>query len=141
MLQIEPALFGPYLLIGAFEHREVEIVLLADVIIQHALVGAGFRRDAVDARAGEAMGGKFLLGGLENAKPHALGVALPLQNSLCLGQISRSVMAEGPDVTRAGRFENELGASCLLPFVGKGKKENYPCRAVRSSSRVRMPQV
>jgi hypothetical protein len=38
--------------------------------------------------------GKFLLGGLENAKPHALGVALPLQNSLCLGQISRSMMAE-----------------------------------------------
>jgi len=40
------------------------------------------------------MGGKFLLRGLENAKPHALGVALPLQNSLCLGQISRSMMAE-----------------------------------------------
>jgi hypothetical protein len=40
------------------------------------------------------MGGKFLLGGLENAKPHALGVALPLQYSLCLGQISRSMMAE-----------------------------------------------
>ena len=53
-----------------------------------------FIRNPVDARAGKAMGGKFLLGGLENAKPHALGVALPLQNSLCLGQISRSMMAE-----------------------------------------------
>jgi hypothetical protein len=30
--------------------------------------------------------GKFLLGSLENANPHAFGVTLPLQNSLCLGQ-------------------------------------------------------
>ena len=94
MFQIEPALLDAYLLVSAFEHREVEIVLLADVVIQHALVGAGLGRDPVDARAGKAMGGKFLLGGLENAKPHALGVALPLQYSLCLGQISRSMMAE-----------------------------------------------
>ena len=77
MLQIEPPLLDPYLLIGAFEHREIEIVLFADVVIQHALVGAGLGRDPVDPRAGEAMGGKFLLGGLENAKPHALGIALP----------------------------------------------------------------
>jgi len=39
------------------------------------------------ARTGKAMGGKFLPGGLENAKPHALGIALPLQNSFCLGQV------------------------------------------------------
>ena len=60
------------------------------MIVQHALVGAGIRRDAVDARAGEAVRGKFLLGGLEDANPHPLGVALPFQNSLCLGQISCS---------------------------------------------------
>jgi len=94
MFQIEPALFDTYLLIGAFQHREIEIVLLADVIIQHALVGAGLGCDPVDPRAGEAMGGKFLLRGLENAKPHAFGVALPFQNSLCLGQNSRSMMVE-----------------------------------------------
>jgi hypothetical protein len=35
------------------------------------------------------MGGEFLLGRLENAQPHALGVALPFQSSLCLGQVSR----------------------------------------------------
>ncbi len=67
----------PYLLIGAFEHREVENVFLADVIIQHALVGARLGRDPVNARAGEAVRGEFLLGGLKNAKPHALGIALP----------------------------------------------------------------
>src|SRR5258706_12338789 len=82
MLQIKPALLDADLLIGAFEHREIEIVLLADVIIQHPLVGAGLARDAVDARTGQAMGGEFLLGRLENAQPHALGVALPFQSSL-----------------------------------------------------------
>src|SRR3984893_11366917 len=86
MLKIEPTLLDADLLIGAFEHREIEIVLLADVVIQHALVGAGLRRNPVDAGAGEAMGGEFLLGGRENAKPHALGVALPFWNSLFLGQ-------------------------------------------------------
>ncbi len=86
MFQIEPALFNPYFLIGAFQHREVKVVLLADVIVEHALVGAGVGRDPVDPRAGEAMGSKFLLCGLENAKPHPLGIALPFQNSLCLGQ-------------------------------------------------------
>jgi hypothetical protein len=33
------------------------------------------------------VGGEFLLGSLENAQPHALGVALPFQCSLSLGQI------------------------------------------------------
>ena len=93
MLEIEPALLGADLFVGAFEHREVEIVLVADVIVQHALVGAGLGRDAVDARAGQAMGGEFLLGGLENADPHALGVALPFQNAFCLCQINRSMIA------------------------------------------------
>jgi len=36
------------------------------MIIQHALVGAGLDRDPVDARAGEAMRGKFLLRGLKD---------------------------------------------------------------------------
>jgi hypothetical protein len=39
------------------------------------------------------MGGELLLGGLENAKPHALGVALPFLDAFCLGQISRSILA------------------------------------------------
>src|SRR5258706_7609068 len=94
MFEIEAALLGTDLVVGGLQHREVEVFLVADMVIQHALVGVGISRDAVDARTGQAMGGKFLLGGLENADPHALGVALPLQNSLCLGQISRSMMAE-----------------------------------------------
>ena len=73
------------------------------MVIQHALVGAGIGRDAVDTRAGQAVGGEFLLGGLENAKPHALGVALPFQNALCLCQINRSVIASGMRMQHAQR--------------------------------------
>src|SRR5262245_6495333 len=87
MLEIELALLGADLFIGAFEDREIEVLLVADVIIQHALVGAGLQRDAINPRAADAVGGEFLLGRLEDAQPHALGVALPSQNSLSLGQI------------------------------------------------------
>ena len=93
MFEIEPALLGTDLLVGAFEHREVEVFLVADVVIQHALVGAGIGRDAVDACAGKAMGGELLLGGLENADPHPLGVALPFLNAFCLCQINRPIDA------------------------------------------------
>ena len=87
MFEVEPALLGADLLIGAFQHREVEILLVADVIIQHALVGAGLGRDPVDPRAGQPMGGEFLLRRLQDAQPHPLGVALPFQDFFGLGQI------------------------------------------------------
>jgi hypothetical protein len=41
------------------------------------------------------MGGELLLGGLENPKPHPLGVPLPLLNVLCLCQINRPMNASG----------------------------------------------
>ena len=100
MFEIEPALLGADLLVGAFEHLEIEVVLLADVVVQHALVGAGLGRDPVDARAGQAMRGEFLLGGLENADPHALGVALPFQDAFCLCQINRSMIARDHALAR-----------------------------------------
>ncbi len=91
MFEVEPALFDADFLIGAFQHRQIKVVLFADVVIQHALVGAGLGRDAVDPRAGQPLGGEFLLGGLENAKPHPLGIALPFRDSFCFGQIGCSI--------------------------------------------------
>ena len=90
MFEIELALLGADLLIGAFEDREVKVLLVADMIVQHSLVGVGLGCDAVDSRPGQPMISELLLGGLEDAKPHALGVALPFQNSFCLRQNSRS---------------------------------------------------
>jgi hypothetical protein len=39
------------------------------------------------------MGGELLLGGLENADPHPLGVSLPFLNAFCLCQINRPMDA------------------------------------------------
>src|SRR5579862_8833224 len=93
VFKIEPALLHPDLLISAFEHGEIEFVLLADVIVQHALVGTGLGRDAVDPRPGKAVGGKLLLRRFENTKPHPLWIALPLLVSPRLGQ-SKSRLVE-----------------------------------------------
>src|SRR5262245_11253633 len=106
MLQIELALLGADFFVGAFEDRQVEVLLVADVIIEHALVGAGLLRDAVNPGPGKPMRGELLLGSLDNAQPHPLGVALPSQNSLSLGQnLGRSVVADERRVTRLWRFE------------------------------------
>ena len=59
----------------------------------HGLAGA--RVDRIAANAGAAMGGELLLGGLENTKPHPLGVALPFLNAFCFCQINRPMIASG----------------------------------------------
>ena len=78
MLEIQRSFLCADLFIGAFEDGKLELVLLANLVIQHTLVGAGLGRDPVDPRTGKAMGCELLLGSLENAMSHALWVALPL---------------------------------------------------------------
>src|SRR6202008_1598508 len=90
MFEIKLAFLGTDLFIGAFEDRKIEVLLVADMVVQHALVGVGLGRNPVDPRAGQPLIGKLLLGSLKNAKPHPLGVELPFQNSFCLRQSSRS---------------------------------------------------
>ena len=52
-----------------------EAFLVAEVMIQHALVDARAAGDDIDARAGEALGGKFLKRGFENALLSLLGIS------------------------------------------------------------------
>jgi hypothetical protein len=67
------------------------------------------------------MGGELLLGGLENAQPHSLRIALPFQCSLCLGQFGRSMMTRGSDVACKARLENESsGATFAAPADSVG---------------------
>ena len=58
-LEIELALLGADFLVDPFEHREIERVLVAEIMIDQLLVDAGARGDLVDPGAGEAAGGKF----------------------------------------------------------------------------------
>src|SRR3546814_13759181 len=76
-LEVEFALGFSNLRVGAFEDRQIEVLLVADMVVDHALVGASRLGDAVDAGAAEAVAGEFLGRGLEDAQPHPLRVALP----------------------------------------------------------------
>ena len=58
-LEIELALLGPDFLVHPFQHRQVERVLVAEIMIHQLLVDAGTRRDFIDPGAGKAAAGKF----------------------------------------------------------------------------------
>ena len=58
-LQIELALLGADFLIDPFQHREVQRILVAEVVIDQLLVDAGARGDFVDPGAGKAAAGEF----------------------------------------------------------------------------------
>ena len=54
-LQIELALLRADLLIDPFQHREVQRVLVAEVMVDQLLVDAGAGGDFVDPRAGQSV--------------------------------------------------------------------------------------
>ena len=58
-LEVELALLGADFLIDPFQHRQIQRVLVAEIMIDQLLVDAGARRDLVDPGAGEPTGGKF----------------------------------------------------------------------------------
>ena len=58
-LEVQLALLGPDLLVNPFQHRKVERVLVAEIMIDQLLVDAGAGRDFVDPGAGEAALRKF----------------------------------------------------------------------------------
>jgi hypothetical protein len=62
-------------LVGGLEHGAEQFVLAAEVVIQHALVGAGQCRDAVDPRTTQTDTRELGLGGGEDARARLLGVA------------------------------------------------------------------
>src|SRR5258707_14297878 len=58
-LEIELALVGADFLVDPCQHRKVERVLVAEIMIYQLLVDAGARRDFIDPGAGKAAAGKF----------------------------------------------------------------------------------
>ncbi len=61
--------------IRAFEHGDIERFLVAEVVIQHALVHVRPLGDVVDARAAVALLGEFLDRRLQDGRARALGIA------------------------------------------------------------------
>ena len=60
------------------EHRDVELLLAAEVVVDHPLGRAGVIGDLVDARAGDSRVGELPRGDLEDLAARLLGVALAL---------------------------------------------------------------
>ena len=58
-LEVELAFLGPDFLVYPFQYREIERVLVAEIMIHELLVDAGARRDFVDPGAGEPAAGEF----------------------------------------------------------------------------------
>src|SRR5690242_12861102 len=75
-------LFGPpKLLVRLFQHAAKQLLLAAEVVIQHAIHGPGAAADPLDPRAAEAVTGELFGGGLEDLALHALRVALAANRS------------------------------------------------------------
>ena len=72
LLEVEHPFGGANVLIGPFEHGEIERFLLAHVIIKHALVSAGRLGDPVDARAAIAVARKFVGRRAQDTLAHSL---------------------------------------------------------------------
>lgn len=62
--------------IGFLEHSEVELLLVAEIMIEHALVGAGALGDRIDASPAHAVFGKFPGCGIKDSSACPLRIAL-----------------------------------------------------------------
>ncbi len=63
--------------VGVFEHLDEQAFLVAEIVIDHPLAGAGARRDVVDARATEALVRELIGCDVEDVAAGSLGVLTP----------------------------------------------------------------
>src|SRR6185437_5768176 len=78
VLQIERRLLPADRRVGGLQHREVEPLLAAEVVVDHALAGARAIGDRVDPSAAEATLRELHRGDLEDVALNALGIVLAL---------------------------------------------------------------
>jgi hypothetical protein len=75
LAEVQLGLAGADVAVGVEQHPAVQRLLVADVVVEHALVGAGARGNAVDARALEAVLDELLSGRDQDVLLGAAGVA------------------------------------------------------------------
>ena len=73
--QLELLLLAADVLVRRLEHGEIQTFLVAEVVVQHPLVGLRVLRDPVDAGASEPVRGELVGGGPEDRCPRPVGVA------------------------------------------------------------------
>jgi hypothetical protein len=75
LVEVQPLLGFADVGVGALEHREEQVVLAAEVVVDEALVQARALGDAVHARAGQAAGGELVARRREDGELRAVGIA------------------------------------------------------------------
>jgi hypothetical protein len=80
VVDVDGALGQADLRVRAFQHRQVELLLAAEVVVDHPFRGAGPVGDLVDPGAAVAAEGELVGGHVEQLRAGALGVALPLHH-------------------------------------------------------------
>src|SRR6185369_4155365 len=81
LIEFETLLGLAYDLVGAFEHRQEQVVLAAEVVIEHPHVDAGLRGDPVDTRSTQTRIRKLLGRRSQDLLTRTLSV--PDRGSLC----------------------------------------------------------
>lgn len=84
--------------IHAFQRRQVEAILAAEVIVDHASVRAGTLGDILDTRVLEPACGELLFGGIENSPARCHCIATPdlLTGGAASRRVSWRARAVGP---------------------------------------------
>ena len=75
MREVERLFGAAQLLVDPFERGQIEPVLVAEIMIDHPLVGVRAARDLIDAPARETLGREFVLRGDKDRFARAVGVA------------------------------------------------------------------
>ncbi|MNT50402.1 hypothetical protein D3C72_1873210 [compost metagenome] len=85
LFELELAFGLADVLVGRFEHGLEQPLFVAEVLIDHAFVGLGAQRDAVDACATQPQLGEFDLGGIEDSQAGRIGVTGGARGGLFFG--------------------------------------------------------
>src|SRR6478735_6656143 len=73
---IQRSLGGADTDIGLLENAQIELLLVAEIVVKHPLVGAGPLGDGIDTCSPHAVFGKFPRSGFQNGRAGALRIAL-----------------------------------------------------------------
>ena len=108
--EIELALGLAHGAISALQHGQIEVVLGAEIVIEHALVGGRLLGDDVDARTGKPLGGELDLRRGEQRLPRPLGVAHRLEARFAFAD-GAALFGFGVTATVITRLLSKIGSS------------------------------
>src|SRR4029079_5205193 len=92
LFELELGLSAANFLVHTLKHRQIELLVVSEIVIDHALIRARPSRDCIDTSAADSLGGKFDGGRLEYQFARSFRVSPPRCRRLSRlgGQMRRS---------------------------------------------------